>query len=183
MKIGYSDDSRERPAPFGEKQIDFKTEIKKTNHMKNFKCISLYQPWAQLVVMGKKKFETRSWKTHHTGLLLIHAGLNTSFVNDLLNNEQFKKHIPSANLLSTGRIIGAVDMHGCFPAHDILKILGEQNEREEIAFGNYERGRFAWKLKYALMFDKPIPFRGFQRLFDVPEELVADQLSNQLVAL
>jgi hypothetical protein len=151
--------------------------------MTKLKCISLYQPWAQLVVMGKKKFETRSWKTQHRGPLLIHAGLNTLWIKEMLNNEQFKKHIHKTPVLDTGKILGMVHLVDVFPAHDVLKQLGEANDREEIAFGNYERGRYAWQLKDAVIFDKPLPFRGYQSLFDVPEELVADQLMNQLASV
>ena len=37
------------------------------------KAISLHQPIAQLVRLGLKKFETRSFNTKHRGILLIHA--------------------------------------------------------------------------------------------------------------
>ena len=37
------------------------------------KCLSLWQPWASLVVIGAKRFETRSWPTNYRGPLLIHA--------------------------------------------------------------------------------------------------------------
>lgn len=40
------------------------------------KAISLFNPWAHLVVHGKKIIETRSWGTEYQGWLLIHAGLN-----------------------------------------------------------------------------------------------------------
>lgn len=37
------------------------------------KCISLWQPWATLIVTGAKKIETRGWFTPYRGPLLIHA--------------------------------------------------------------------------------------------------------------
>lgn len=37
------------------------------------KAISLWQPWATLVAIDAKRFETRSWKTNYRGLLAIHA--------------------------------------------------------------------------------------------------------------
>lgn len=36
-------------------------------------AVTLWQPWAQLAVLGAKRIETRSWRTHHRGLLWIHA--------------------------------------------------------------------------------------------------------------
>lgn len=37
------------------------------------KALSLYQPWASLMSMSKKKFETRTWGTSFRGLVVIHA--------------------------------------------------------------------------------------------------------------
>lgn len=37
------------------------------------KAITLTQPWATLVAIGAKKFETRSWQTSYRGPLAIHA--------------------------------------------------------------------------------------------------------------
>jgi activating signal cointegrator 1 len=38
------------------------------------KALTLTQPWASLVALGKKRIETRSWETLYRGPLLIHAG-------------------------------------------------------------------------------------------------------------
>jgi len=37
------------------------------------KALSLYQPWAWLVVNGYKKIENRKWHTRYRGSVLIHA--------------------------------------------------------------------------------------------------------------
>jgi hypothetical protein len=37
------------------------------------KVISIIQPWATLIAIGEKKFETRSWSTKYRGELAIHA--------------------------------------------------------------------------------------------------------------
>ena len=36
----------------------------------------------------------------------------------------------------------------------------------EYAFGNYEPGRYAWVMKDAVLFDKPIPAKGKQGLWN-----------------
>ncbi|KXG09931.1 hypothetical protein AT864_01491 [Anoxybacillus sp. P3H1B] len=38
------------------------------------KAITIKQPWATLIALGEKKFETRSWKTNYRGKIAIHAG-------------------------------------------------------------------------------------------------------------
>jgi len=37
------------------------------------KALSLKQPYAELVVSGKKKIELRKWNTHFRGKFLVHA--------------------------------------------------------------------------------------------------------------
>jgi hypothetical protein len=37
------------------------------------KALSLTQPWASAIALGIKKWETRSWPTHHRGEVCIHA--------------------------------------------------------------------------------------------------------------
>lgn len=37
------------------------------------KTLSIRQPWAHLIVTGRKDIENRTWSTDHRGPLLIHA--------------------------------------------------------------------------------------------------------------
>ena len=40
------------------------------------KTLSLKQPWAELVVSGKKTIELRKWNTHFRGEFYVHASKN-----------------------------------------------------------------------------------------------------------
>lgn len=40
------------------------------------KVLSLKQPWAELVLQGRKKIELRKWNTNFRGKFLIHASKN-----------------------------------------------------------------------------------------------------------
>lgn len=42
------------------------------------KAISLWQPWATAIALSLKTWETRSWKTHYRGWLVICAAQKTS---------------------------------------------------------------------------------------------------------
>ena len=42
------------------------------------KALSIRQPWAWLIIHGGKDVENRSWSTHYTGPLAIHAGKGMS---------------------------------------------------------------------------------------------------------
>lgn len=37
------------------------------------KALTLTQPWATLVITGRKRFETRGWRTGYRGQIAIHA--------------------------------------------------------------------------------------------------------------
>jgi hypothetical protein len=37
------------------------------------KALSLHQPYAELILQGRKTIETRTWRTAHRGLFAIHA--------------------------------------------------------------------------------------------------------------
>ena len=40
------------------------------------KVLTIKEPWASMILEGKKNIETRTWKTNHRGLILLHASKN-----------------------------------------------------------------------------------------------------------
>ena len=54
------------------------------------KAIRIHQPWALLVTLGEKRFETRSWHPEYRGRILIHASKTFNHVEqDLCHHEPF----------------------------------------------------------------------------------------------
>ena len=45
------------------------------------KALSLKQPWAELIIQGRKIIETRKWKTNFRGEFYIHASKSKNFLN------------------------------------------------------------------------------------------------------
>ncbi len=43
------------------------------------KAFTVYQPYASLIAVGAKRYETRSWATKYRGSLAIHAGVNRKY--------------------------------------------------------------------------------------------------------
>jgi hypothetical protein len=143
------------------------------------KAISLWQPWASLVVLGAKQIETRSWSTRYRGPLLIHAAKRKSFGELADLGDHWKAcgidvrsalNIPKelnlwrdiCNWLPYGALIGQVDLVDCMSVEGLVEDLTEQEEQ----FGNYAPGRFGWVFENPVAFDTPIPYRGYQGLFD-----------------
>jgi hypothetical protein len=136
------------------------------------KALSLWQPWASLIAVGAKKYETRSWKTSYRGPLLIcsaktHKGQKLVCNGDRKTYDRMREHI------------GAIWAQACGFAHCIVNLtdcittiwLCENTERfsvtaEEKLFGDFSPGRYAWKLENVRTI-KPFPVKGRQGLFNI----------------
>ncbi|MGI6375172.1 MAG: ASCH domain-containing protein [Anaerolineae bacterium] len=122
------------------------------------KAISIHQPWADLIVLGDKDIENRSWTTRHRGRVLIHAGLTVErdAVADLQawarENDWEYPDQPD-----TGCLLGFVTLADVVTESD----------------SGWFNGPFGWVLTEPHYFQEPVPYRGRLGLFEVPDELVA----------
>ena len=86
------------------------------------RALSLYQPWASLIVYGHKRIETRSWSTTYRGTLLIHASKATRWMPD------FPRLLHDAGLpdamtdLPTpcGAVLGSVEVVDCLKSEELF---------------------------------------------------------------
>lgn len=133
------------------------------------KVISLHQPWASLMAMGVKRFETRSWGTKFRGQVIIHA---TKQLYVDTRDAAFMKALREAgiedvNKLPLGCALAVGDLVGCYKAESVYPHITDA----ERLFGNYADGRIAWEFKDVSLFNKPVPVRGQQYLWDWPGPL------------
>ncbi len=151
------------------------------------KCISLWQPWATLIAIGAKHYETRSWFTPHRGPLAIHAakkkdpyGLEACTKDPRFAAALAAAGITSPDALPFGSILCVVDLVNVYRVtKDGLLAPGGMSVRGmpssiEQAFGDYAVGRYAWLLQNVRRLPSPIDFKGAQQLFDIPDALVAE---------
>lgn len=152
------------------------------------KCISLWQPWASLMVIGAKRNETRSWPTKHRGVLAIHASkmwsgtlraisLTEPHLSALKNAGAFTIGSITESLLPLGCILGVVEVVDC-----VLITRANTPTGDEFKFGDYTPGRFMWQCRNAIRFAEPIPYRGAQGLFDVPDALILPAIERARAA-
>jgi|SRR5215475_8636358 len=77
-------------------------------------ALSVRQPWAWLIVNGYKDVENRSRNTRHRGPVLIHAGLNTSNLDERLLEEIERTYgVRLPRQFDRGGIVGVADIVGC----------------------------------------------------------------------
>jgi len=143
------------------------------------KCLSLYQPWASLIACCEKRFETRSWRTGYRGPLLIAA--SKSFppqCRELCLMEPFASalDILDAWSIDAALIRGFVLAVGQLADCVAVESLDGRIDQYERAYGDFTPGRWAWRLDDVRRLRSPLPFRGAQGLYDVPDELVVPML-------
>jgi|WetSurMetagenome_2_1015567.scaffolds.fasta_scaffold1045786_1 activating signal cointegrator 1 len=138
------------------------------------KAISLWQPWAILWLLeGEKEYETRGWSTCYRGPLLVHASAKRDGeVRDELREPYTLERMAAYGLrpedLAYGAIIGRVELINCFETEAL-----PPPSMRECCFGNWEDGRYAWqRAPNPELFKRPIPYKGRQRLFNVPEGIL-----------
>ncbi|MEK8205781.1 ASCH domain-containing protein [Paenibacillus sp. FSL L8-0696] len=143
------------------------------------KAITILQPWATLIALGEKRFETRSWSTKHRGELAIHAGKQVD--REACEQPQIKaalsRHGYTADNLPTGAVVAIAGLNECFKVRcDLLGgvIALEADTRKthfntldkEYTFGWYGSGRYAWELRNVMQLPEPIPAKGQQRIWN-----------------
>lgn len=139
------------------------------------KALFLIQPYATLIMLGYKQYETRSWQTNHRGTLAIHASASKpAWAREVAENDPhikaaLTKHGLSFDMLPRGVLLGTVGVSRMNP---IDKQFISQLSSLEFACGDYSMpGRYAWELYQPLALPEPLACRGALSVWEVPTEL------------
>ena len=159
------------------------------------KAITIWQPWASLAAIKKKRYETRSWATRYRGPIAIHAAKRPFDPMDFAifdphfaeaMTEAFKEAEMSVHLLPFGCIIATAELVDCHRIRvdpksyqvALYDSCGNQTSvsisSKEILFGDWTPGRFAWDFKNVVMLPEPVPAKGGQRLWNWDERQIGD---------
>ncbi len=126
--------------------------------MTSFKCLSVSQPFADLIVRGKKTIELRSWDTRFRGEFLVHSPLK-------IRDDDCKRLGIDENSLASGAIVGKATIYD-------VKIYRTQKEWQSdqkfhFAGSEFSGSKYGFLLKNAKRFAIPIPHKGKLGFFDV----------------
>ncbi|WP_233500690.1 ASCH domain-containing protein [Paenibacillus antibioticophila] len=141
------------------------------------KAITIKQPWATLIAVGEKKFETRSWPVRYRGQIAIHAGktADMSACNSKPIRRVLAKHgYGSPADLPTGAVIAVGELAACYQIQsfseekqDVILVhddefvhLSAERDALEICFGDYSEGRYAWEIRGLNKLILPAPCKG-----------------------
>lgn len=130
-------------------------------------AITLWQPWATLVALGMKQYETRAWATYYRGDMAIHAAGKGSFHPTYMELPGIKKYAPDLKIehLVFGAVLAIVDMTDCI---EIDQYLIQKISHMEMAFGEWQPGRYAWQFDNRQKLREPLIIRGKQGFWKVP---------------
>src|SRR3990172_886587 len=142
------------------------------------KALPLTQPWATLMALGKKHYETRSWSTNYRGLVAITASCGfPRACRELCDIFPFNQYVPDPDILPRGKIVAVGELFHVHSTEVIAKDLRGQavffksgGYLEELQFGDYSPGRFAWKFINIQPLKTPVDVCGNLGLWNLDEE-------------
>lgn len=149
------------------------------------KAITLWQPWASLLACGAKIYETRSWDTKYRGPIAIHAAMKDvcAIMRSLPHDVQkamfdclyatFGIQSGAHKKLPIACIIAVADLVGCWRIKDICGSTRIDKDGKmivisgnELLFGDYTPGRYAWEFANMRLLSVPIQVKGKQGLWN-----------------
>ncbi len=126
------------------------------------KCISLKQPYAELLASGKKTIETRGWSTKFRGSFLIHA-------SKTVDVEACKYYEIDTDKIAKGAIIGKAVIY------DVKKYLNnkefslDKNKHLSLKKLVNNKNMYGFLIKDAIKLEDAVPYLGKIGFFDVYE--------------
>lgn len=154
------------------------------------KAITILQPFPALIELEQKHYETRSWKTTYRGPIAIHAGKGKQYLNLCKQHvfwanlwpyeiaaqyslqERIDKFLPSGAVIAIADLVDCIKVVGrvtlkfadekrvAAVLENGIKVFGN-----ELEFGDYSIGRYAWKLENVRRIE-PVPAKGQQRIWE-----------------
>lgn len=136
--------------------------------MATLKCLSVSQPFADLIVSGKKTIELRKWNTNFRGEFLIHSPTK-------IRTQDCQRLGMVVASLVVGAIVGKAVLYGVKEYH--TKKEWERDRKYHLAGPEFSGSKFGFMLKSAKKFAIPIPYKGQLGFFDVtlPDSKIKDE--------
>lgn len=141
-------------------------------------CVSVRQPWADLLAAGIKPIENRTWPCKYRGPLLIHAGKTWGRDEEAAYAELMAiaidmRDVRRQTILMRSRdrlggLVGICTMRRCI--HE-----DAWYERGGLYYDGWHQwftGPFGWVVTGARLFPTVVPYLGQQGIFSVPRHAV-----------
>lgn len=136
------------------------------------KCLSICQPFAELVVSGRKTVELRSWNTRFRGEFFVHSPVKV--------REDDCRRLGTGADLVTGAIVGTAEIYGVrrYGSDDDLAA-----DRDLHMAAPSVSCRYGFLLRNARRLAEPVPHRGALGFFDVGlpsrDDIISDMIDEE----
>ena len=128
------------------------------------KALTICQPYPHLIMLGEKPVENRTWATRYRGALAIHAGKNRQWLGE---GDEAQAAAAGKPLLF-GAIVATCTLADCLHITEIE--AGRHDARyPQLRTRAHCFGPWCWVLTDVRPLATPVPWRGAQGLFDVPD--------------
>jgi hypothetical protein len=140
------------------------------------KALTLTQPWASLMALQAKRIETRGWRTCYRGEIVIHAAKGfPKWAKETCEEPDFVKGLGGLTAAQLPLSVGlcVVRLLGCIRTEDMHKaeaVYGRKPSVDELKFGDYSEGRYAWLTEYVRPIINQVPVKGALGLWELGEE-------------
>lgn len=121
------------------------------------KALSFRQPWAELVLQGRKTLDLRTWKTGYRGQLAV-------FASQTAEKEACRLHGLDPDQLSSGAVIGLVELVRVVA---LDRAAYDERASEHLGGRGFQEPLFGWELANPRPLAAPVPVHGRLRLFSV----------------
>lgn len=122
------------------------------------KCLSLKQPYAELIVLGRKTIELRKWNTKFRGQFLIHASKTRNY-------DACKMYDIGISSLITGAIVGSAQLLDVKIYPRNKEFIADESKHFVLA--TYAAHEYGLLLSNDKRFERPIPLKGQLSFFKV----------------
>jgi len=144
------------------------------------KALTVCQPWAWLILDGRKAVENRGWRTNYRGPLVIHAGLDRSWLERMepeFRDARIYRGVPEAGeegLYEKDRagVMEALHFGGFVGLVDLVDVL----PLDQAPPSPFASGPYCWVLENPRPFARMIRGPGQPGLFEVTREKIREGL-------
>ena len=136
------------------------------------KCLSICQPFAELIVQGKKTIELRKWNTKFRGEFLVHAAKNI-----LIEDCRRMKISPSS--IMTGAIIGKVNLVDVKKYDSDKELYIDKKKHHSVSYNT--KSKYGFILENPKKLLVPITYSGKLNFFEFrPNEIKNNDIKIDL---
>lgn len=138
-------------------------------NLPKMKALSFRQPWADLILCGKKTLEVRSWKDGYRGTILVHVSKNV----DRADLQRLGVELgPIGVFLGTVQITDMIQFDEQLWRSSYSKHLTDGELQSKPDRNGVEQAHYAWELANPKRFDQPLSGSGKLGFFDPPNEAI-----------